>query len=224
VSDLVSQFLGLFVLFFTSAVRYNNLTRLFTGALMFSYPLTLSFKLLALAPQIKITDANGQTILYVRQKLLALKEDIKIFADEQQQTQLYQIKADRVIDFSAQYNIATTSGAAVGAIKRQGMRSLWKATFDLKDTSGAAVGLIHEENPWIKVLDALVSDIPFVGMFINPAYLIDLRGQTMLYLKKQPALFEGRFTLEKRADFSEADERLLVSSVIMMLLLERMRG
>ncbi len=191
---------------------------------MLSYPLNLSFKILALAPQIKVTDAAGQTVMYVRQKILALKEDVKVFADEQQQRQLFQIKADRVIDFSAQYNIAVVGGGPVGAVKRRGMRSIFKATYDIKDANGGDVGLIHEENPWIKVLDALVSDIPFLGMFINPAYLIDLNGQNKLYLKKQPAVFEGKFTLDKRGEFDDAQEKLLLASVLMMLLLERARG
>jgi hypothetical protein len=61
-------------------------------------------------------------------------------------------------------------------------------------------------------------------MLINPAYLVDLRGQTVLYLKKQPAFFEAKFTLDKRGDFSDADEKLLLPSLIMLLLLERSRG
>ncbi len=191
---------------------------------MLNYPLNLSFKVIALAPQVRITDASGQLVMYVRQKLLALREDVKIFADEQQQRQLYQIKADRIIDFSANYNITAIGGGPVGAVKRQGMRSLWKATYNIKDSAGADVGLIHEENPWLKVLDGLLSDIPFLGMFINPAYLVELRGQPVLYLKKQPAVFEGKFSLDKRGEFSEADEKLLISSILMMLMLERARG
>jgi hypothetical protein len=191
---------------------------------MFNYPLNLSFKIVAFNPQVKITDASGQTVLYVKQKALALKEAVKVFADERQQTELYNIKANKIIDFSAQYNITTFAGSPVGTVKRQGMKSLWKATYDVLDNSSAQVGLIHEENPWIKVLDGLLSDIPFVGMFINPAYLVDLQGQTVLYLKKQPAWLEGKFTLTKRGQFSEAEEALLLPSIIMMLLLERMRG
>ncbi len=191
---------------------------------MFSYPLNLSFKIVAFNPQVRITDAAGQTVLYVKQKALALKESVRVFADEGQQSELYQIQANKIIDFSATYNITTSAGGAVGAIKRQGMKSLWKSTYNIVDASGAEIGLIHEENPWIKVLDGLVSDIPFVGMLINPAYLVDLRGQTVLYLKKQPAFFEGKFTLDKRAEFSEADEKLLLPSIIMMLLMERSRG
>lgn len=191
---------------------------------MFNYPLTLSFKIIAFNPQVKVTDAGGQVALYVKQKALALREDVKIFADEGQSQQLYQMKANKIIDFSAQYNITRPDGSAVGVVKRKGMRSIWKATYNILDATGAEVGLIHEENPWLKVLDSFVSEIPFVGMFINPAYLVELRGQTVLYLKKQPAVFEGKFTLEKRGEFSQAEEGLLMSSIIMMLMLERQRG
>src|SRR5215203_599441 len=75
-----------------------------------NYPLKLSFKLLALASQIYIRDANGELLGYVRQKLLKLKEDINVFADEQQTTHLYNIKADRMIDFSARYNFTDSQG------------------------------------------------------------------------------------------------------------------
>jgi hypothetical protein len=137
---------------------------------------------------------------------------------------LYNIRANKIIDFSAQYNITTSAGGVVGAVKRQGMKSLWKATYNILDMNGAEIGLIHEENPWIKVLDGLLSDVPFVGMYINPAYLVELHGQTVLYFKKQPAVFEGKFTVEKRGEFSNADEALLLQSIIMMVLLERSRG
>ena len=191
---------------------------------MLNYPLNLSFKIIVFNPQVKITDPSGQTVLYVKQKALALKEAVKVFADETQQRELYNMRANRILDFSAQYNITRPDGGPVGTVRRKGMRSLWKATYNIVDAIGAEVGLIHEENPWIRVLDGLVNDIPFVGMLINPAYLVDLRGNNVMYLKKQPAFLEGKFTLEKRGNFSDAEESLLVSSVIMMLMLERSRG
>ena len=92
-----------------------------------NYPIELSFKLLAIASQIYIRDANGQLLGYVKQKLFKLKEDINIFADESQTRHLYNIKADRVLDFSAKYNFTDSTGRALGSIRRKGMRSIWKA-------------------------------------------------------------------------------------------------
>lgn len=191
---------------------------------MYNYPLNMSFKILALNPQVKITDASGQTVLYVKEKALSLKMDTRIFADEAQTKEVYHMKADKMMGLTIPFSITGPDGALIAKVVNQGVKSLWKLHFPIQDGSGAEVGLIHEENPWIKVLDALVSDIPFVGMWINPAYLIDLRGKPALYLKKQPSMLEGKFTLEKRGDFTDADERILIPGVIIMLMLARMRG
>lgn len=192
---------------------------------MQAYPLTMSFKLVALRPEVKVTDSTGRLVLYVKQKALALKEDVKIFADEQQQRQLYQMNADRIIDISAQYAITRPGGTLVGTVRRRGRRSIWRATYNVLDSAGTEVGLIHEENPWTKVIDAVLGEfIPFVGYFINPAYLVDLRGNTVLRMRKERAVFAGRFTVEKRGEFTDADEDLLLPSVIMAMLLERRRG
>jgi hypothetical protein len=193
-----------------------------------TYPLTLSFKIIAIAPQIKVTDATGQTVLYVRQKALALREDVRIFADEQQQRQLYQLNADRILDWSANYRVRTMDGQDLGNVRRKGMRSLWNATYEVADLNGLGTAVIHEENPWIKVVDELVGELPVVGMllpmFINPAYLVDRDGQTLLRMKKEPAFLEGKFTIEKHGEFADREESLLLASLLMMVLLERQRG
>lgn len=195
---------------------------------MLNYPLELGFKLIALSSQVRVTDASGRLIAYVKQAKFRLKEDIAIFADESQQQLLYRIKADRVLDFNASYSIVTANEQLVGAVRRRGMRSIWKSTYLIIDASGSEVGLIHEENAWVKVIDGLVGEIPFVGMFsgyfFNPAYLVDLRGTTVLYLKKQPAMFEGKFIIEQRGEIAQQDEALVLCSTIMALLLERFRG
>ncbi len=195
---------------------------------MLNYPLNLSFKIIAFNPQVLVTDAAGQTVAYVKQKALKLREDVTIFADEGQQRPLFRINANRILDFNANYAITAADGSAVGAVRRQGMRTIWKATYQIADAGGAEVGTVHEENPWVKVIDSVLGELPGVGLvsgyFFNPAYLVDLRGATALYLKKQPAFLEGRFTIEKRGDFSDREEGLLLSSVVMALMLERSRG
>jgi len=58
-----------------------------------NHPLTMTFRILALAPQVHVRDATGATVCYVRQKLLRLKEHVEVFADESQSRLLYEIRA-----------------------------------------------------------------------------------------------------------------------------------
>jgi uncharacterized protein YxjI len=194
-----------------------------------NYPIELTFKLLALASQIYIRDANGNLIGYVKQKLFKLKEDINVFADESQTKLLYNIKADRIIDFSARYNFTSSSGQFLGSIKRQGMRSIWKANYEISDANNQLVLQIHEENPWTKVFDALVGEVPVVGMFtgylFNPAYLISLMDNSpVIRLQKQPAFFESKFLLTPQAQLSDNQESLVLLSSLTMTLMERRSG
>jgi uncharacterized protein YxjI len=194
-----------------------------------NYPLDLSFKLLALASQIYIRDASGNLIGYVKQKLFKLKEDINIFADEGQTKHLFNIKADRIIDFSANYRFSDSSGRHLGSIKRQGMRSFWKANYDIVNSNGQQILKIHEENGWIKVIDALVGEIPVLGMFtgylFNPAYIIErVDGKPVMRLVKQPAFFEGKFQLSPQMQVTQEEETLCLLGALTMTLLERSRG
>ena len=195
---------------------------------MLSYPLQLSFKIVAIAPQISVTDATGTLLLYVRQKIFKLREAVTVFSDREQTRPLYTIGADRVLDFSARYHVATAAGEPVGVVQRQGMRSLWKAHYEV-ERGGVPVLALREENPWVKVMDGLFGEIPILGVLsgylFHPAYLVTRPdGTTVLRARKQAALFEGRYEITRLAELSEEDEELALLAVLMLLLLERERG
>jgi len=194
-----------------------------------NYPINFSFKLLAIASQIYIRDADDALLGYVKQKLFKLKEDINVFADENQAERLFNIKADRVLDFSAKYNFTDAGGKLLGSIKRKGMRSIFKANYEIYDEREVQVMKISEENGWIKVIDSLVGEVPVVGMFtgyfFNPSYVVSRLNDTpVVRLAKQPAFFEGKFQMTKLGDMNAEEEDRALLSLLTMTLLERVRG
>ena len=159
------------------------------------YPLQLSFKLMALAPQIYVRDAAGQLRMYVKQKMFKLKEKVTVFADEAQSQPLYHIQADRVIDFNARYNFTAPDGRALGSVRRRGRKSLFRAHYEIMQGEDVVL-LIRELNPWAKVGDALFGQIPVLGMFagylFHPAYTVTRAdGGEVLRATQQPAMWEG---------------------------------
>ena len=193
-----------------------------------NFPLDLSFKKIALSPQVKVSDASGQVVLYTKQKAFKLKEAVTVFADVEQTRPLYTINADRVLDFNARYAIADAAGRPLGAIARKGRKSLWRAQYEVTDGGGQPLTM-QEENGWVKVGDALFGEIPLLGIFsgyiFNPSYLLtNAAGAPLMRLSKQPAFMEGRFRVERLAEMSEQDETRAVLSFLMMVLLERRRG
>jgi hypothetical protein len=193
-----------------------------------NYPLQLSFEILSLARKISVTDAAGNLSFYVKQKMFKLKESVTVFADVEQKTPLYELKADRVLDFSASYHFTNARGNQIGSVRRKGMKSIWRARYDIVNGSGPAL-TIQEANPWAKVGDSLFGEIPIVGIFsgylFHPEYIVAREdGTSVMRLKKEPAFFQGKFKIEKLADVSEEEETRILLSLIMMVLLERARG
>ncbi len=168
-----------------------------------NYPLTLSFKIVAMAPQLSVTDANGNLVAYIKQKLFKLKEDVTVFEDEQKTRPAFNMKADKSIDWSPRFQFVDQLGQTVGAVKRQGRKSLWKAHYDVYEGETIKM-LIREEKPWVKVWDALLSEVPVLGILssymFHPAYSVSSsEGRVLLRMVKQPAFFQGKFKIEKQS-------------------------
>lgn len=194
------------------------------------YPLTLSFKILALASQATVTDANGRVVLYTKQKLFKFREHVQIFTDKSQTTLLAEIKANKVIDWSARYFSTAADGREIGSVGRRGWRSIWKAHYEVFNPGDNNADFsIHEENAWAKVMDSILGDIPVLGMFtgyfFHPRYLASRAGgPPAMRLTKQAAFWEGRFQIDKLTDLSPREELNLFLSFLMLVLLERRRG
>lgn len=195
-----------------------------------NYPLDFKFKISTLASDFTITDCNGASVAYVRQKMFKLKEDVIVFNNESKSQELFQIKADRWLDFNASYSINDLSNKVkYGRLARKGMRSFWKSHYDIYDEQDQLKFQITEDNAWVKVFDGIVGEIPIIGMFtgyfLNPSYTVrDQNGKEYFKLKKMPSMIGRRFQLDRLIDIDNEDESLVVLSFLMMVLLERARG
>ncbi|MDZ4769001.1 MAG: hypothetical protein SGJ24_07730 [Chloroflexota bacterium] len=197
----------------------------------FNYPLDIRFKLVALAPRMSVSDTRGQSVCFVSQKVFKLKEDIQVFQDESRSRELYRIRADKIFDFTTTYHFTDSStGQALGAIKSQGWTSIWRATYEVMNAEGVVTHRITEDNPWIKIIDSLVSQIEivgiFTGFFLHPSYSAqDVNTAAPdIRLKKESGLFEGRYSLNQVGEVSTNDEIRLMLSFMLIVQFMRRRG
>jgi uncharacterized protein YxjI len=195
-----------------------------------NYPLSLMFKITTFSDDFTVKDASERLLMYVRKKRFKLQDEMNVFADEAQQQHLYQLKANKWMDFSATYGFTASNGAMVGQISRKGWASIFNAHYEVFDHNRAHSHTIREENAWVKVMDGIFGEIPIIGLFcgylFNPAYLVkNVRGEVVLRLAKVPSLIGRRFRIEQKTQFSDAgeEERLLLA-LSTMVMMERSRG
>ncbi len=186
---------------------------------------------MAASPQLYVTDADGNPVLYVKQKLFKLKEHVEVFTDNTKEKKLCEIKANKVIDWSAAYNFSNAEGNQFGGVRRKGLRSLWRAHYEIypNDATQPAEFTVREESVLIRFLDSFFSGLPiigiFAGYFTNPSYIItDCDGNAVMRLKKKPALWEGKFSIESLTEIDSQQQIRILVALLMMTLLEQHRG
>ena len=192
------------------------------------YPLDMRFKMLTLAQQIFVRDADGKSILFIKQKMFRLKEKIDVLSDPDSGNKIFEINADRIIDFSANYSFTAADGTPWGAVRRKGMRSLWSAHYEVIEDGRVDMEIV-EENPWKKVIESILGEIPILGFvflyLLNPSYVIKMAdGRIAFRATKRPSVFERYFTIDKLIEVDADDELRALLSLIMMVLLEKNRG
>lgn len=194
-----------------------------------NYPLNFKFKIGTFANDFIATDAQGTTIAYVRQKMFKLKEEVIVFSDETKSKENFKINADKWLDFNTAYAFTTSEGQNLGKVARKGWKSFWKARYELFDEQGNQDLVIEEENPFAKVMDSLLGEIPVLsiltGYLFNPKYTIKRPDETLVArVSKEKSFFGRKFSVANISEFEEGEELRVLLGSMMMLLLERRRG
>lgn len=193
------------------------------------FPLQLTFKVTTLSNDFVATDASGNTVAYVRQKMLRLLEEVQVFNNENRSELNYTIRANRWLDFNSTYTFTNRMGYEVGRIVRKGWASLWKAHYEIFDEKQQSDLIIREENPWAKIFDSMLGEIPLLGILsgylFHPSYIVTRpNGSEVVRLTKQPSFWGRKFTVDKLSNFESGEEERIVLGLMMMILLERQRG
>jgi hypothetical protein len=196
---------------------------------MATYPIDFTFKIATLSNDFIAKDADGRVLSYVRQKMFKLVDEISVFTDDSKAKLQYTIKANKWMDWSATYSFITADGKDIGRVARKGWASIWKARYEIFDEAQKQDLLIQEENAWVKVGDALLSEIPILGLLtgylFNPSYIVTRPDGTLVArLKKQRSLVGRRFRVSKESEFEAGEEERILLGLMMMIILERRRG
>jgi hypothetical protein len=192
-----------------------------------NFPLQFKFSFW-LGMEVEVLDANYTQVAFIKQKLFDFREHTEIFTNPDKSKKLFNIRANRMIDWTANY-IIEDNEKQLGYVRRHGFASLWKATYEIYNNENQHLYTIQENNGFIKVLDSMLSQVPFLsffsGFFFNPSYsVVDLNEKLLFTLSKQPSFFSREFILKDESKTTLDNPELVFCSLIQMLCLERDRG
>jgi hypothetical protein len=103
----------------------------------------------------------GEALAFVRQKKLAIKEDIRFFADETEAEELFRIKARAVFEVRGRFDLTTPEGERIGLLEKVFGISLLRSTWRIYDANEQQVALAQEKSMPIAVLRRVIDLVPY---------------------------------------------------------------
>lgn len=162
---------------------------------------------------------DGRLLAYSKQKAFRLKEDIRVYADEAQTHELLHIQADRVIDWSACYQVYDgETHEHYGSLRRKGWSSLFRDQWEILDHQGTQRGRVLEESAWKAFFRRLTE---FAAFFMPQTFLIDVGGVIVGRMAQRFRWFTHEFDVDLTADEEGLLPRpLAIAAVILLLAVE----
>jgi hypothetical protein len=103
----------------------------------------------------------GEPLAFVRQKKLAIKEDIRFFADETEAEELFRIKARAVFEVRGRFDVTTPEGERIGLLEKVFGISLLRSTWRIYDADEQQVALAQEKSMPIAVMRRVIDLVPY---------------------------------------------------------------
>ncbi|HDS09074.1 MAG TPA: hypothetical protein ENN73_02500 [Firmicutes bacterium] len=121
--------------------------------------------------EFRIYDENERLILFAEQEGLKIRGVFHVYPDENKTVEILGITTSQIIDFAASYTITDAmTKESIGAVKREGIRSIVMDEWTLMNSQGMPVGKLKEENVFGAVLSRMIKLIP-------QKYLITAEGE-----------------------------------------------
>lgn len=219
---------------------------------MYTYPLTITFPALTISPQIDVKDATGRVLFSAAKKLISTKDEINVNSAGRPLYKIVS-EENRITDIPSNWDILVADGKKLGVVDDDFLSAIDTSKFIqsraeqiivgseisralnlkalkmywIKDSTGKKVGLIAPDKTTLYAeqlpLYSIVRQLPLFFRFITPHYYIRFGEETVMYMEKKRTLLQDTYVLEARGKFSEADEPLLVNSVVLTVMYERAR-
>jgi hypothetical protein len=157
----------------------------------------------------------GEPLAFVRQKKLAIKEDIRFFADESEQQELFRLKARAVMELRGRYDVTTPEGERIGVLEKVFGRSLFRSTWRVLDADEQVLGQAEEKSLPVAVLRRLIDFVPY-GDFVPIVFqfTISMDGREVGDLRR-PLGVRDRYILKLTGDHERRiDRRVAVALAV----------
>jgi hypothetical protein len=159
----------------------------------------------------------GEPLAFVRQRKLAIKEDIRFFADESEQQELFRLKARQWLEVRGRYDVTTPDGARLGVLEKALGISFIRSTWRVHDAQEQPLATAHEKSVPVAILRRTLDLAPIDMLTLVPVifqFVILMDGKEVGELRR-PIGVRDRYILTLPGDPERRiDRRVAVALAI----------
>ena len=188
------------------------------SSLLFQYDrYLLKRQVFAFTGKFRVYDPQESLVLFSEQKMFRLREDIRVYADESKTQEVMMIKARQIIDFSAAYDvIEAANGQKVGALRRKGLKSMFRDEWEVLDAADQPIGMLFEDSVGQALLRRFL-----LGSLLPQNYDLTIGEQRVADLRQKFNLFGYQMILDFSMDTAnKLDRRLGIAAGVLLAIIE----
>jgi uncharacterized protein YxjI len=160
---------------------------------------------------------EGRPLLYVKQKKMKIKEDIRFRVSPDDEAHLFMIKSKSVFEFRGRHEVLDADGQVIGLLEKAFAKSLIRSHWYVRDAAGTELLEAHEAS-WIIAIIRRFADLgPDWASLLTwlPFNFVLRRGeQEVGRYKRVLGKFRDRYVLELAPEIRDVDRRLIVAFAV----------
>jgi hypothetical protein len=149
----------------------------------------------------------GEPLAFVRQRKLAIKEDIRFYAEEDEREELFRLRARKMMELAGRYDVLAPTGESHGVLQKVFGASLLRSTWRILDPDEREVGKAYERSAPIALLRRAIDFVPYGELVpIVFHFTIEADGRAVGDLRR-PLGLRDRYVLDLRNDVDRRIDR-----------------
>ena len=161
---------------------------------------------------------EGEPLLFVKQKRMKIKEDIRFRLGDGDGPHLFAIASRSVFEFRGRHDVLDDAGQVIGTLQKDFARSLLRSHWRLLDAEGTELFVAHEASWLIALLRRLGDDL-LPGAFVLVRFLpfnFTLRrdDEEVGRYRRVLGKLRDRYVLELGAGSEGVDRRLVLAFAV----------
>ena len=160
---------------------------------------------------------EGRPLLFVKQKKMKIKEDIRFRTSPDDTEHLFMIKSKSVFEFRGRHEVLDADGAVIGLLEKNFGRSLLRSHWHVRDATGNELVEAHEASWVIAIVRRLADVFPdwfAVLSWLPFNFVLRREGQEAGRYRRILGTFRDRYVLDLSPELAEVDRRLIVAFAI----------